>query len=87
MRSKGHRRPNAGDTPEATVVRGFTMLQRRRGSWSREIDSLKLVGDRSSLGPKPIYLFSPVASPLRLALHKSSYIVLLQSAYTAYCLL
>jgi hypothetical protein len=27
MRLKGHRRPNAGDTPEETVVRGFTMLQ------------------------------------------------------------
>jgi hypothetical protein len=39
-------------------------LGRRRGAWSREIDSLKLVGGRSSLGPKPSYLFIPVASPL-----------------------
>jgi hypothetical protein len=41
----------------------------RRGAWSREIDSLRLLGDRISLGPKPSYLFSPVASPLSLALH------------------
>jgi hypothetical protein len=34
MRSKWHRRPIAGDTPEAPVVRGFTMLQVR--SRSRE---------------------------------------------------
>jgi hypothetical protein len=35
----------------------------------RVVDSLKLLGDRSILGPKPSYPFSPVASPLRLALH------------------
>jgi hypothetical protein len=62
MRSKGHRRPNDGDTPEATVVRGFTMLhtpllwsQRPRDSpnCQRQIHTGKRLKHRSTRETDP----------------------------------